>query len=487
MNCEPVDDIICHIPNDRDPSNDHDAQSAILTQRASHKDSSMVVMPLSAASRPWEDGSLDAQRTIPSSSQEKGSYLPGIESFVYDLRDETSYLSLYSNDLYDYHPTKLLYGGALPDDFFQSPLTTYSPDTTYGNAHSPSQGTLRDAPALPESRVSNATENLVCEYPECKASFSGPYQKGNQQRHMRIHQNKYDCEAVSCERVFQRQDARLIHYRRVHPEFNVPSAVPRSSQRSLDARTANRYSSLVTATRSDYGLDETAPIVEHLSLWHGPLSETDLIVSASSHQATHHQANPELDYRAHAADATESVDIDFFCPRCDKSFRRVADLRRHALKHEKPQYTCDVPGCARSFYRKDKLRDHVRQAHKGTLSITDEGILQVEVGEETEKSETPSSYTCTQCGLDFSTMGQLNSHINRKHNQRFKCNECDKAFNLRADLNRHKVSVHHYSSESSWRCPNVPCGKVFFRKDNFQRHVQNCKKSSEVPTEDDVT
>ena len=55
----------------------------------------------------------------------------------------------------------------------------------------------------------------------------------------------------------------------------------------------------------------------------------------------------------------------FTCPRgCRGSFRRPGDYRRHMRKHEKPRYKCAVIDCDRTFYRADKLRDHLKKAHK---------------------------------------------------------------------------------------------------------------------------
>jgi hypothetical protein len=56
------------------------------------------------------------------------------------------------------------------------------------------------------------------------------------------------------------------------------------------------------------------------------------------------------------------------CPRgCPGSFRRPGDYRRHMRKHEQPRYKCPKFDCDKTFYRADKMRDHVRQGHKGLL------------------------------------------------------------------------------------------------------------------------
>lgn len=49
---------------------------------------------------------------------------------------------------------------------------------------------------------------------------------------------------------------------------------------------------------------------------------------------------------------------------CQKSYKRRAELSRHALTHEATrQSICSAQGCHMSFTRKDKLVDHMRAGH----------------------------------------------------------------------------------------------------------------------------
>jgi hypothetical protein len=49
---------------------------------------------------------------------------------------------------------------------------------------------------------------------------------------------------------------------------------------------------------------------------------------------------------------------------CNKTFSRAGDYRRHMRKHAPHEFRCD---CGKPFYRKDKLKAHMRQRHKMTL------------------------------------------------------------------------------------------------------------------------
>jgi hypothetical protein len=94
-------------------------------------------------------------------------------------------------------------------------------------------------------------------------------------------------------------------------------------------------------------------------------------------------------------------------------------------------------------------------------------------------------YPCParDCHLVFRTPGQRNNHYNRKHNLRFVCtlSVCNATFGLRADLERHKRTVHGEGSKPGggqvFKCTNVGCttpDKTYNRRDNFNRHVQRC-------------
>jgi uncharacterized Zn-finger protein len=54
------------------------------------------------------------------------------------------------------------------------------------------------------------------------------------------------------------------------------------------------------------------------------------------------------------------------CPKgCPVTFSRPSDYRRHMNKHRAPKFKCPFFDCESTFYRADKLRDHLKQGHKG--------------------------------------------------------------------------------------------------------------------------
>ncbi|RYF45448.1 MAG: C2H2-type zinc finger protein, partial [Cytophagaceae bacterium] len=52
------------------------------------------------------------------------------------------------------------------------------------------------------------------------------------------------------------------------------------------------------------------------------------------------------------------------CPICNRTFGRSGDYRRHMKKHGPPSLRCNVINCDKTFYRVDKVRDHMKQGHK---------------------------------------------------------------------------------------------------------------------------
>lgn len=84
-------------------------------------------------------------------------------------------------------------------------------------------------------------EVLCCQGISCEAEFTGKYRKGNLNRHLRLYHQPdgvkiYPCADQRCRKEFRRQDARLKHYRRLHPHLGAEEAVlrgPRHQEQTL--------------------------------------------------------------------------------------------------------------------------------------------------------------------------------------------------------------------------------------------------------------
>jgi hypothetical protein len=67
------------------------------------------------------------------------------------------------------------------------------------------------------------------------------------------------------------------------------------------------------------------------------------------------------------------LERSFQCPvsGCRMSFSRQGDLNRHSKKHRPPEHPCKYPNCDKSFYRKDKLREHWEKEHRDASRPSD--------------------------------------------------------------------------------------------------------------------
>jgi hypothetical protein len=65
----------------------------------------------------------------------------------------------------------------------------------------------------------------------------------------------------------------------------------------------------------------------------------------------------------------KQADFRHECDKCEASFKRLGDLKRHYKKHFPATriFHCKAPGCDKNgengFYRRDNLMDHIRSTH----------------------------------------------------------------------------------------------------------------------------
>ena len=77
-------------------------------------------------------------------------------------------------------------------------------------------------------------------------------------------------------------------------------------------------------------------------------------------------------------------------------------------------------------------------------------------------------FSCDICHKKFVTSSQLSHHTKYSHTP-VNCDVCGKTIRSEYDLKRHKAFMHH--DDSAWFCPTCPKKKVFFSKEQFDRHM----------------
>jgi len=94
-------------------------------------------------------------------------------------------------------------------------------------------------------------------------------------------------------------------------------------------------------------------------------------------------------------------------------------------------------------------------------------------------TQSAAALGCNVCSETFSRRHLLNKHM-KKHFPPFQCPDCDKAFQYRKDLKRHRESKHPETLEEHTVlfCPYPRCkfsaerSAGSTRKDNLNRHIQ---------------
>ncbi|KAK4223261.1 hypothetical protein QBC38DRAFT_54273 [Podospora fimiseda] len=85
---------------------------------------------------------------------------------------------------------------------------------------------------------------------------------------------------------------------------------------------------------------------------------------------------------------------------------------------------------------------------------------------------TACPYTCSTCLRQYDTPKKLKQHAHKYHKMEHPCphDNCDRAFDLVADLKRHLDTIKH-GGKRQFGCPRPGCQKMFTRRDNMRRHV----------------
>jgi len=174
------------------------------------------------------------------------------------------------------------------------------------------------------------------------------------------------------------------------------------------------------------------------------------------------------------------------CGDCDKAFMREEHLKRHTLVHTgHPMHSlhrCEVPGCNKTYTRKDLLTNHLKYIHLGV--------------------QPDRPFLCIDCGKDFVRRDHLQRHRKNVHGtgpmaaavaanaaiaqaqqtaavqqqqqqqqQQHTVAAAAAAVQQSAAPTVQHVTIAQERPKRRFLC--VTCGKDFNRKDHLQRHQKN--------------
>jgi len=134
----------------------------------------------------------------------------------------------------------------------------------------------------------------------------------------------------------------------------------------------------------------------------------------------------------------------FACTECDKRYGSRKTLRLHVRFVHKKERNCVCAHCGKAYRRKHELDEHIRQIHTGERL-----------------------YICTQCGNRFASHERLFQHENSHTKNTFMCTLCDKRFVSRIGQNSHIRRVHN--DERLFSCSQ--CQKKFKTKTGMNTHM----------------
>jgi hypothetical protein len=161
------------------------------------------------------------------------------------------------------------------------PHSSYtSPDTDPYLNRSPSISSSSPLPVVLASNasaplhlsMSQYSSNNVTRCRQCARDFTGKYGVGNCARHVRLkHAGAdnalYKCNASDCHKIYQRQDARLKHERRKHPELHLsPAMTRRGTEHQPTISSAHKNSAVAQDLNYDVGrwlTTDQAPVGSH--------------------------------------------------------------------------------------------------------------------------------------------------------------------------------------------------------------------------------
>eukprot|EP00088_Acartia_fossae_P007069 TRINITY_DN13283_c0_g1_i7.p1 TRINITY_DN13283_c0_g1~~TRINITY_DN13283_c0_g1_i7.p1 ORF type:complete len:528 (+),score=103.60 TRINITY_DN13283_c0_g1_i7:64-1584(+) len=186
------------------------------------------------------------------------------------------------------------------------------------------------------------------------------------------------------------------------------------------------------------------------------------------------------------------------CEKCDKFFLSNQTYQRHVLQFHSKNHVCSV--CNEAFDVMKDLKSHMKTQHDlklrnyscGTCReiFHDVPSLQLHINETNHKSES----NCNICGKVFHHESYLQRHIEIRHSQKLKCEECGESLASKSDLRKHKNEVHNrlkekicticgasvvagsyfrhmsYHGEKKFHCEM--CGKSFYIKHKLDEHMR---------------
>uniref|UniRef100_A0A182PNR8 C2H2-type domain-containing protein n=1 Tax=Anopheles epiroticus TaxID=199890 RepID=A0A182PNR8_9DIPT len=171
-------------------------------------------------------------------------------------------------------------------------------------------------------------------------------------------------------------------------------------------------------------------------------------------------------------------------PNCAMKFATKQAMKRHyQTKHVlgKP-YACDV--CSERFWRKLQLKLH-KVRHTGEYPHRCEHCGQGFVNLKSMRSHRCKHHAqkCADCAQEFLRWSELVAHRRLEHPTQYRCEQCEKLFNTKRNLNLHgRVHEKQRAKEEGkevmvYECPYAGCPRFYEHERNLTAHVRSKHES----------
>ncbi|TYZ62669.1 hypothetical protein PybrP1_002848 [[Pythium] brassicae (nom. inval.)] len=186
--------------------------------------------------------------------------------------------------------------------------------------------------------------------------------------------------------------------------------------------------------------------------------------------------------RHHARFHEAKSDREFTCEVCELRFatRHEKELHDREVTH---QFPCKVPGCAKSYSKREHLTRHSLSIHKSDEQEKPFRCELCQIGfayshglaRHMKRSHLNENkpYTCGQCLLAFKKKSELQAHsFVHTGVLPFECSECGARFAKRFKLGQHERQ-HAANKEADTRvlfCEEAGCGQVLFSAEEKATH-----------------
>ncbi|KAH8307380.1 hypothetical protein KR044_011006 [Drosophila immigrans] len=297
-------------------------------------------------------------------------------------------------------------------------------------------------------------------------------------RHVRSHDSEFSFKCSICERGFKTNVGLVNHLNthmgnKPHKCKQCDSAFTTSGELIRHTRYKHTKEKPHKCTECSYASVELTKLRRHMTCHTGE----------RPYQCPHCTYASQDMFKLKRHLVIHTGEKKYQCDICKSRFTQSNSLKAHKLIHsvvDKPIFQCTL--CPTTCGRKADLRTHVTNMHTSDTpyvckrcgqEMADRYLYKLHL--KTHDGE--KCYRCSLCSYASVSQRHLDSHMHiHTDSKPFKCDLCPQAFRQRQLLRRHRNLLHDddYKQpeprEKLHSCPN--CSRVFFRKGNLMRHME---------------